>query len=112
MRAPRCWDGGGVTGAALVNELTDYVRFEIDLQGTRGTLRLAIDQFEIARAKRVSFEQARAETPDFEGVLEAAHRRRCQGLRRSPPPRASCSTRSRVAPRFHRPAPTAAPRSS
>lgn len=63
----------GVTGVALVNELTDYVRFEIDLQGTRGTLRLAIDQFEIARAKRVSFEQARAETPDFEWqVLEAA----------------------------------------
>jgi len=56
----------GITGAALVNELTDYVRFEIDLQCTRGTLRLGMDQFEIARAKPVSFEAARAETPDFE----------------------------------------------
>jgi predicted dehydrogenase len=56
----------GVTAVALVNELTDYVRFEIDLQGTAGTLRLGMDQFEISRARRVSFEAARAETPDFE----------------------------------------------
>jgi UDP-N-acetyl-2-amino-2-deoxyglucuronate dehydrogenase len=62
----------GITGAALVNELTDYVRFEIDLQCTRGTLRLGMDQFEIARARPVSFEAARAETPDFEWqVLES-----------------------------------------
>ncbi len=61
----------GLTAVALVNELTDYVRFEIDLQGTRGTLRLGLDSFEIARAKLVSFEAARAETPDFEWqVLE------------------------------------------
>jgi predicted dehydrogenase len=63
----------GVSAAALVNELTDYVRFEIDLQCTRGTLRLGMDQFEIARARLVSFEPARAETPDFEWqVLESA----------------------------------------
>lgn len=63
----------GVTAVALVNELTDYLRFEIDLQGSRGTLRLGIDEFEIARAKMVSFEAARAETPDFEWqMLERA----------------------------------------
>jgi predicted dehydrogenase len=62
----------GATGVALVNELTDYVRFELDVQGTNGTLRLGLDQFEIARAKLVSFEAARAETPDFEWqVLES-----------------------------------------
>jgi predicted dehydrogenase len=61
----------GVTAVALVNELTDYVRFEIDLHGTRGTLRLGMDQFEISRAKLVSFEPTRPETPDFEWqVLE------------------------------------------
>ena len=61
----------GVTGVALVNELTDYVRFEIDLQGTRGTLRLGMDEFAIARARLASFEPARADTPDFEWqVLE------------------------------------------
>jgi len=56
----------GVTAVALVSELTDYLRFEIDLQGTTGTLQLGMDQFEIARAKPVSFEAARPETPDFE----------------------------------------------
>jgi predicted dehydrogenase len=56
----------GATAVSLVNELTDYLRFEIDLQCVRGTLRLGIDQFEIARARLVSFEAARAETPDFE----------------------------------------------
>jgi predicted dehydrogenase len=56
----------GVSAVALVNELTDYVRFEIDLQGTRGTLRLGLDTFEIGRARLVSFEAARPETPDFE----------------------------------------------
>ncbi len=62
----------GVTAVALVNELTDYVRFEIDLQGTQGMLRLGMDTFEIARAKPVTFEAAREETPDFEWqVLEA-----------------------------------------
>jgi predicted dehydrogenase len=61
----------GVTVVALVNELTDYVRFEIDLQGTSGTLRLGMDQFEIGRAKPVSFEAAREDTPGFEWqVLE------------------------------------------
>jgi predicted dehydrogenase len=63
----------GVTAVALVNELTDYVRFEIDLQGTSGTLRLGLDTFEISRSRLVSFEAARAETPDFEWqVLETA----------------------------------------
>lgn len=62
---------GGVTAVALVNELTDYVRFEIDLQGTRGSLRLGLDTFEIARSKLVAFEEARADTPGFEWqVLE------------------------------------------
>jgi predicted dehydrogenase len=43
------------------------------VQCTRGTLRLGLDQFEIARARLVSFEAARAETPDFEWqVLESA----------------------------------------
>jgi UDP-N-acetyl-2-amino-2-deoxyglucuronate dehydrogenase len=61
----------GVSAVALVNELTAYVRFEIDLQGTQGTLRLGLDTFEISRSKLVSFEAARAETPDFEWqVLE------------------------------------------
>jgi predicted dehydrogenase len=62
----------GVTAVALVNERTDYMRFEIDLQGTTGVLRLGNDSAEIAHAKRVSFEAARAETPDFEWqVLES-----------------------------------------
>jgi UDP-N-acetyl-2-amino-2-deoxyglucuronate dehydrogenase len=56
----------GVTAVALVNELTDYVRFEIDLQGTTGVLRLSLNTFEIAHARRVSFEAARDETPGFE----------------------------------------------
>jgi len=61
----------GVTGVALVNELTEYMRFEIDLQGTTGVLRLGNDSAEIAHAKLVSFEAARPETPDFEWqVLE------------------------------------------
>ena len=61
-----------MTGVALVNELTEYMRFEIDLQGTTGVLRLGNDTAEIARAKLVSFEAARAETPDFEWqVLES-----------------------------------------
>jgi predicted dehydrogenase len=56
----------GVTAVALVNELTDYLRFEIDLQGTQGTLRLGNDVVEISRAKPISIEAARDETPDFE----------------------------------------------
>lgn len=61
----------GVTGVALVNERTDYMRFEIDLQGTAGVLRLGNDSAEIARAKPIHIEDARAETPDFEWqVLE------------------------------------------
>jgi predicted dehydrogenase len=63
---------GGVIGVALVNELTEYMRFEIDLQGTTGVLRLGNDTAEIACAKLVSFEAAHAETPDFEWqVLES-----------------------------------------
>lgn len=63
----------GVTGVALVNELTDYMRFEIDLHGTTGTLRLGNDVGEIGHAKLISFEAARNETPDFEWqVLERA----------------------------------------
>jgi predicted dehydrogenase len=63
----------GVTAVALVNERTDYMRFEIDLHGTTGVLRLGNDSAEIAHAKRVSFEAARAETPDFEWqVLQSA----------------------------------------
>jgi predicted dehydrogenase len=63
----------GINAVTLVNELTEYVRFEIDLHGTRGTLRLGMDTFEISRARLVSFEAARAETPDFEWqVLETA----------------------------------------
>jgi predicted dehydrogenase len=57
---------GGASGVALVNELTDYVRFELDLQGTKGTLCLGLDSFTIARARLVSFEAARADTPGFE----------------------------------------------
>ncbi len=56
----------GVTAVALVNEVTDYIRFELDIQGTLGTLRLGMDTFEISRAKLVSFEAARQETPDFD----------------------------------------------
>jgi predicted dehydrogenase len=62
----------GVTAVALVNELTDYVRFEIDLHGTRGTLRLGLDTFEIARARPIAIESARAENPDFEWQALAA----------------------------------------
>jgi len=63
----------GVTGVALVNERTEYLRFELDVQGTTGMLRLGNDTAEIAYAKPVAFEAARAETPDFEWqVLETA----------------------------------------
>jgi len=63
----------GVTAVALVNERTEYMRFEIDLQGTTGTLRLGNDTATIAYAKPVVIEAARAETPDFEWqVLEPA----------------------------------------
>jgi predicted dehydrogenase len=63
----------GVTAVALVNELTEYVRFEIDLQGTTGVLRLGLDTFELAHSRRASFEAARADNPDFEWqVLETA----------------------------------------
>jgi predicted dehydrogenase len=63
----------GVIGVALVNELTEYMRFEIDLQGTTGVLRLGNDSAEIAFAKPIHIESARAETPDFEWqVLESA----------------------------------------
>jgi predicted dehydrogenase len=61
----------GVTAVALVNERTEYMRFELDLQGTTGMIRLGNDTAEISHAKLVSFEAARAETPDFEWqVLE------------------------------------------
>lgn len=62
----------GINGVALVNELTDYMRFEIELHGTRGTLRLGVDEFAIARARLVSFEAARDETPDFEWQVLAS----------------------------------------
>jgi predicted dehydrogenase len=56
----------GVSGVALVNELSDYVRFDIELQGTTGVMRLGLDEFEIARATLVSFEAARDDAPGFE----------------------------------------------
>jgi predicted dehydrogenase len=62
----------GVTGVALVNELTEYMRFEIDVQGTTGVLRLGNDSAEISRATPIAIEAARPETPDFEWqVLES-----------------------------------------
>ncbi|MEO7912433.1 MAG: MBL fold metallo-hydrolase [Roseiflexaceae bacterium] len=48
-----------------------HLRFELDVQGTTGMLRLGNDTAEISYAKPVAFEAARAETPDFEWqVLE------------------------------------------
>jgi predicted dehydrogenase len=61
----------GVSGVTLVNELTDYVRFELDVQGTKGTLSLGMSSFSIARARPAGFEAARADAPGFEWqVLE------------------------------------------
>lgn len=59
----------GVTAVALVNELTDYQRFEIDLHGTTGTIRLGDRTFEIAHANPVVIETALSERPDFEWQL-------------------------------------------
>jgi predicted dehydrogenase len=65
------WFHSGVSAVALVNERTDYVRFDIELQGTGGMLRLGIDQFEIAHARPAAFEAPRADTQGFEWqVLE------------------------------------------
>jgi predicted dehydrogenase len=56
----------GVTGVALVNELTDYSRFELELHGTRGLMRFDPARMEIAIAQPISFESSDPDHPDFE----------------------------------------------
>lgn len=57
---------GDVTGVTQVNELTDYLRFEVEVHGSSGMLRLGEGRLEIGHARPIVIEQARSETPEFE----------------------------------------------
>lgn len=57
---------GGVTAITQVNELSAYTRFEVELHGTRGALRLGNDSCAIGRAVPIHIEHPPAEHPEFE----------------------------------------------
>ncbi len=101
----------GVSAVALVNELTDYARFEIDLQCTRGTLRLGLDTFEIGRAKLVCSRPRAPRAPTSSGRIWSSRRCPiCHRRRRSRWPPASWSMRWKAARRSRPPARMAARR--
>jgi predicted dehydrogenase len=57
---------GGVTAITQVNELSAYMRFEVELHGTLGALRLGNDGHWIGRATPIQIENPPAEHPEFE----------------------------------------------
>ncbi|MBI3942023.1 MAG: Gfo/Idh/MocA family oxidoreductase [Chloroflexi bacterium] len=59
----------GISAVSLVNELTDYMRFEIEIQGTSGMMLLGYDRFQIAHARLDAFEAAREDAPEIEWQL-------------------------------------------
>ncbi len=57
---------GGVTAITQVNELSAYSRFEVELHGTRGAMRLGNDGCAIGRAVPIHIENPPADHPEFE----------------------------------------------
>lgn len=57
---------GGVTAITQVNELCEYTRFEVDLHGTRGAMRLGNDGYQIGRPTPIHIENPPADHPEFE----------------------------------------------
>ncbi|NJN19016.1 MAG: Gfo/Idh/MocA family oxidoreductase [Oscillochloris sp.] len=56
----------GVTAITQVNELSAYTRFEVELHGSNGAMRLGNDGSWIGRPRPIVIEQPPAEHPEFE----------------------------------------------
>lgn len=57
---------GGVTAITQVNELSAYTRFEVELHGTRGAMRLGNDSCQIGTPVPIQIEHPPSEHPEFE----------------------------------------------